>query len=195
MRPCARKLVLQYSRKPLCRALAPKILLKSSGCRRFSWQGHGTDLLGDSLAYSAGSIPKIVLHGYGTTGVDVVNMIKNKDPSDVALQGSGGIVHMAGSILAFPGGCFLWKVRSPEDLTLESLAPILLYEPKLEYLFLGSIDAIPPATIHNLREGFAAADVAMVVEPMDVVCYGKCSIRLPLIMSVFLTLSAPATAG
>eukprot|EP00339_Tiarina_fusa_P028509 CAMPEP_0117015514 /NCGR_PEP_ID=MMETSP0472-20121206/12379_1 /TAXON_ID=693140 ORGANISM="Tiarina fusus, Strain LIS" /NCGR_SAMPLE_ID=MMETSP0472 /ASSEMBLY_ACC=CAM_ASM_000603 /LENGTH=129 /DNA_ID=CAMNT_0004719329 /DNA_START=284 /DNA_END=673 /DNA_ORIENTATION=- len=95
-------------------------------------------------------------------------MIKNKDPSDRELQESGGIVHMAGSILAFPTGCFLWKVRTPEDLTLESLAPILMYEPKLEYLFVGSINSIPPEKIKKVRDDLADVGVVMVIEPMDV---------------------------
>jgi uncharacterized protein len=175
MYACGGKIVGRYSRKSVYCSLSQKLFVKPFTCRGFSWQGHGTDLLNDSLAYSAGGVPKIILHGYGTTGVDVVNMIKNKDPSDMELKESGGVVHMAGSILAFPAGCFLWKVRTPEDLTLKSLAPILLYEPKLEYLFLGSIDSIPPAKIQQLREDLAAAGVVMVVEPMDVVCFVRSS--------------------
>ena len=142
-------------------------------CRHLSsWQGHGTDLLNESLAHtSLGGIPKIILKGYGPSGIDVMNLIKNKDPTDEELQKSGGIVHMAGSILAFPDACFLWKVRKPEDLTIESLAPILLHTPKLEYLFLGSTEAIPPTTIKKLRDDFSAADMSMVIEPMDVVCH------------------------
>jgi hypothetical protein len=36
----------------------------SSGVRYFGWQGHGTDLLGDSLSQSDDGIPKVraVLH-------------------------------------------------------------------------------------------------------------------------------------
>ena len=141
-----------------------------SGGRHFSWQGHGTDLLAGSLAHTGQGeyVPKIVLHGYGSSGIDVVNLIKNKDPTDVELVKSGGIVHMAGSVLALPGACFLWKVRSPKDLTSDSLAPILLHKPKLEYLFLGSVDPIQPSQIQKLRDDFAAQDISLVIEPMDV---------------------------
>lgn len=44
---------------------------------------------------------------------------------------------MHGSIIAFPFGSFLWDISGPEDVTLESLAPVLLHRPKLEYLFIG----------------------------------------------------------
>jgi hypothetical protein len=162
--------LLRHSRKHILATIDASSSSVSSNWRTFAWQGHGTDLLNDALSYGTGGIPKIVLHGYGATGVDVVNMIKNKDPSDRSLLHSRGIVHMAGSILAFPSACFLWKVRTVADLTIESLAPVLLHTPKMEYLFVGSKTAIPPETIQKLRKDFAAAGVTMVVEPMDMVC-------------------------
>lgn len=117
-----------------------------------SWQGHGTDLLNDSLAHNYG-VPKIILNGHSETGFDIVNMVKNVDPSDNSLKATRGIVHCSGSVLVFPGSCYLWKVRRPQDITVESLAPVLLYRPALEYLFLGSAIIIPPKTVQSLREG------------------------------------------
>jgi uncharacterized protein len=168
MRRCSGEWIRQVgsriSFKPNCR-----LPVSSTFSRLFSWQGHGTDLLSDSLAHSQGGVPKIILHAHGSTGFDVVNMIKNMDPTDQELQKSGGIVHMAGSIIAFPGACFLWNVRSPQDITPESLAPVQLYRPKLEYLFLGSVEPIAPSVIQLLRQGLAAENSGMVIEPMDLV--------------------------
>eukprot|EP00934_Nitzschia_sp_Nitz4_P000787 Nitzschia sp. Nitz4//scaffold22_size323478//119013//119705//NITZ4_000522-RA/size323478-processed-gene-0.456-mRNA-1//-1//CDS//3329542980//787//frame0 len=96
--------------------------------RCFSWDGHGTDLLSDSLSHHDG-IPKIVLHAHGPSGFDVGNAVKNLDRSDMSLMQSRGIVHYAGSILCFPTSCYLWKVQTPAQLTPESLAPVQLLIP------------------------------------------------------------------
>lgn len=156
------------------RALSSQLSsLSSSSKRFFSWDGHGTDLLSDSLAHNYG-VPKIILSGHSDSGFDVVNMVKNKDTTgDEALKATGGIVHCAGSLLAFPGACYLWNVRSVQDLTVESLAPVFLYRPSLEYLFLGSSQPIPPQTVQNIRDALQKANDAMgnsskiVVEAMD----------------------------
>mmetsp|Transcript_30716 Transcript_30716/g.57504 ORF Transcript_30716/g.57504 Transcript_30716/m.57504 type:complete len:241 (+) Transcript_30716:40-762(+) len=134
--------------------------------RSFSWQGHGTDLLSDSLAHNYG-VPKIILNGHSSSGFDVVNMVKNMDPNDESLKATGGIVHCTGSILAFPGACFLWNVRKPEDLTMESLAPVLLYQPRLEYLFIGCSTSIPPHVIQSIKQELQKENINMVIEPMD----------------------------
>ncbi|KAL3900962.1 MAG: hypothetical protein SGARI_006145 [Bacillariaceae sp.] len=84
-------------------------------------------------------------------------MVKNKDTTgDEALRATGGIV------------------RSLQDLTVESLAPVLLYRPSFEYLFLGSADPIPPQKVQDIREALQKANDAfgdknskIVVEPMD----------------------------
>ena len=124
--------------------------------RQFStgWDGHGTDLLSDSLAHNSG-VPKIILHGHSSSGFDVINMVKNLDPTDTELKKTGGIVHMAGSILVLPGAAFLWNVRSPKDLTVDSICPPLqLLSPPLEYLFIGSPDgagSIDPVVLDAIR--------------------------------------------
>jgi uncharacterized protein len=139
-----------------------------------SWEGHGTDLLGDSLAHSGGQpVPKIVLTAHGATGYDVANLVKNMDPTDDSMNETGGVVHMAGSILAFPGSCFLWNIRKPSDLTIESLMPVILHRPALEYLFIGSKHPVPPKTIDEIKRAFVKMGVdRIVVEQMDVVSKG-----------------------
>lgn len=101
--------------------------------REFSgWTGaRGHDITGESLEW--GDRPKVIVHSFAPTGFDVQNTVKRIDET----EGSDGVVHMNGSILVFPFGCFLWKVGSPADVTLESLAPVLLHRPKLDYLFIG----------------------------------------------------------
>lgn len=138
------------------------------GERRYmnSWQGHGTDLLSDSLAHNDG-VPKIILHGHSSTGFDVLNMVKNMDEEDENLRQTGGIVHCTGSILALPSACFLWNVRQPQDLTVDSLAPVLLYRPKLEYLFLGSNLPIHHERIQSIRQELRRNNQDLVVESLD----------------------------
>ena len=85
--------------------------------------------------------PKIVLNAYAPTGFDVSNMIQKVDKE---LDTESGNVHMAGSILAFDRACFLWNhVNSSQDVTYESLAPVLIYRPKLKYLFIGCNTPVP----------------------------------------------------
>ena len=145
---------------------------EASIVRCFSWEGHGTDLLSDSLAHNYGT-PKLILQGHSSTGFDIQNSIKNMDPEDQELQKSKGVVHMAGSILAFPGACFMWNVRKPEDLTVESLGIARLHRPKLEYLFIGSAVQIHPSVIEQLRRELAAENSGLVIEPMDLVSTGR----------------------
>jgi uncharacterized protein len=52
-------------------------------------------------------------------------------------------------------------------MTVESLAPVLLYRPKLEYLFLGCATPIPPNVIQTIRQELRKDNANLVVEPMD----------------------------
>lgn len=142
--------------------------LRASACKNFTsgWDGHGTDLLSDSLAHNFGA-PKIILQAHGRSGFDVANVIRNMDPADQEIRKSKGLIHFHGSILALPGACFLWKVRRRDEITLVKLAPLRLLRPKLEYLFIGSSSAISPALIDAIRKELAAEDHGMVVEAMD----------------------------
>lgn len=91
---------------------------------------------------------------------------------------------MCGSILVLPGSVFLWKVRHPKDLTVDSIAPPLqLYLPKLEYLFIGSpygAGSIDPVVLNQIRNELQQSDDRadsnkgkddgrsnIVVDPMD----------------------------
>ncbi len=123
------------------------------GSRPFSdWTARGHDLLHDSLTH--GSKPKIVLEGHAPTGFDVLNVIKKVDQNDSV---ESGTLHMNGSIMAFPFGCFFWNVSRAEDITLESLSPALLHQPRLEYLFIGADQGeIPPAEMERIRRRFRA---------------------------------------
>jgi hypothetical protein len=161
---------------PTCNDTASNVRATLVTTRRSlnSWQGHGTDLLGDSLAHVGSDrgdpLPKIVLTAHGTTGFDVANVVKNMDPTDEDLAKSGGLVHYTGSIMAFPTACFLWTVRRPEDVTLESLAPILLHQPAMEYLLVGTQVMVPPHQMLKLKERLKREiGEGLVVEQMDVV--------------------------
>jgi uncharacterized protein len=135
--------------------------------RCFSWQGHGTDLLGDSLSHSNYGIPKVILHGHSSTGFDCDKILKKVDMGDKSLDKSMGIAHLNGSILCFPHSIYMWNVKELDDLTIESLSPVAMHRPKLEYLFLGSNEPIPPDLISNIREELAIENSQLVVEPMD----------------------------
>lgn len=148
-------------------AASRSVRLTSILHRHFSsWDGHGTDLLSDSLAHNYGA-PKIILHAHGKTGFDVSNLVKNMDPTDEDNLKSEGVVHMAGSIIALPSACYMWNVRDTSEITIESLAPLRLYRPKLEYLFIGTPSGMPPALLEKIRQELTADDSSMVIEPMD----------------------------
>lgn len=85
--------------------------------------------------------PKIVLDGHAPSGFDVSNMIQKVDEE---LDVESGNVHMTSSILAFDRACFLWNsVCCAQDVTYESLSPVLIYRPKLKYLFIGCNTPVP----------------------------------------------------
>jgi uncharacterized protein len=130
------------------------------------WDGHGTDLLSDSLAHNFGA-PKIVLKAHGRSGFDVANVVRNMDPADQEVRKSKGLVHFHGSILVLPDACFLWDVRHPDEITHGKLAPLRLVRPKLEYLFIGSVSGISPSLTDAIRKELEAEHHGMVVEPMD----------------------------
>merc|ERR1712087_616565 len=58
---------------------------------------------------------------------------------------------MTGSILAFPHACYLWKVNSIEDVSLDTLAPTILHRPKLNYVFIGSDVPMDPQKLERLK--------------------------------------------
>ena len=63
----------------------------------------------------------------------------------------------------------MWNMDKINDLTPESLAAVDLYQPKLEYLLLGSNQTIQPAVVKNIRKALRKDNSELVVEPMDLV--------------------------
>jgi uncharacterized protein len=133
----------------------------------------------------------VILHGHSSTGFDCNKILKKMDMDDKSLDKSMGIVHLNGSILCFPDACYMWNVRNLKELTIESLSPVELYRPKLEYLFLGSQESIQPSLINEIRDGIAGENNQLVVEPMDLVrLYNEVDsvrLRVCLISLVFLS--------
>lgn len=124
----AAPIVRTVVRRPFYPTLSGSSILRSSS----GWTGvRGHDITGESLTW--GDRPKVIVTSFAATGIDVQNTVKNID----ANENSDGSVHMNGSVMAFPFGCFLWNVDSVRDVTVESLSPVLLHRPKMEYLFIG----------------------------------------------------------
>jgi uncharacterized protein len=86
--------------------------------------------------------------------------VKKIDPNEYA---ESGVLHMHGSILAFPFGSFLWNISGPEDVSLESLAPVLLHRPKLEYLFIGCNEMIDRKEIARIQQAMPGIVVEKVM--------------------------------
>jgi uncharacterized protein len=145
--------------------------------RTFAWSGaRGHDLTGDLLWQGGGGQrPKVIVTAMAPTGFDVHNAVKrveddNNNTPEYA-QDNSGVLHMNGSILLFPWGCFLWNVHSMADLTLESLAPVILHRPKLDYLFVGHDQSkggsgtVPRTAIENhvrpLQEALRSQGIVM----------------------------------
>lgn len=138
----------------------------------------GTDLLADSLAH--GPRRKIILESYAPSGVDVKGFVQvgdqpdNIDDDDGA-PGEDKVVHMNGSIVAFPDACFFMNIHTPEEVTLESLSVVKLYQPTVEYLFIGCETPVPPSELNKIKSEFRKKDV--VVEQMDIMnCIGTFNI-------------------
>jgi uncharacterized protein len=73
-------------------------------------------------------------------------------------------VRHVGSVIVLPETTVPWDVSEPSDLRIESLAPVLDYEPRVEILLIGSGRDLRP-----IDEGIRAAlsDAGIAVEPMD----------------------------
>lgn len=147
------------------RRFLPTIHTAYDSKRYMSEISRGQDLLADSLSY--GSRRKIVLESYAPSGVDVKGFIQvGSTPEEGQLEGEARIVHMNGSIIAFPDTCFLWNVKYPTDITLKSLSVVRLYSPTPEYLFIGCDTPIPPNELSTIKRELRKKDI--VVEQMDI---------------------------
>ncbi len=135
----------------------------------------GTDLLADSLAH--GPRRKIVLESYAPSGVDVKGYVQvgTQPDDDDGSPDEDKVVHMNGSIVAFPDACFLMNIKTPEEVTLESLSVVKLYKPTVEYLFIGCERPVPPSEMNKIKSEFRKKDV--VVEQIDIMnCIGTFNI-------------------
>lgn len=122
-------------------------------------------MLAGSLAM--GIKPKVTLDSYGHAGFDVTNIIKKVHAEEKAMS---GILMMNGSILAFPHSCFLWRMEDISEVTLESLAPVLLHRPKVEYLFLGSETPMQLETMLSMKKQLRKSGITF--EQLDLVGQG-----------------------
>ena len=127
----------------------------------------GAELLS---AKSADGRRKIVLDASMPTGFDVMGMLDHAkdfvDDNDET-NSKSDILHMNGSILAFPHSCFLWKVGSPREVTLETLSLVVLRDPKVEFLFIGCNSPLPPRELNRIKK--AMKERGVVVDQMDLV--------------------------
>jgi len=99
-------------------------------------------------------------------------MIEYDDPSS-AVQFNEGLsehvnphmLHLNGSVLAFPHMCYLWNVSTPKDVTAESLAMVSLMKPPVDFLFIGSDTSLPPRELKRIRSKLK--ENGIVVEQLD----------------------------
>jgi uncharacterized protein len=143
-----------------CRPQRPPTV-RGRVCSMSDWTGGGHDILFDALHY--GERPKMIVEAYAPTGFDVVNAVKKVDENE---RIESGTTHMNGSVLVFPHGCFLWSVSRPEDVTLESLAAVILHKPRIDYLYIGCNGKIPSPQMDRIKLAFSRKHCA--VEKMSI---------------------------
>mmetsp|Transcript_7663 Transcript_7663/g.15981 ORF Transcript_7663/g.15981 Transcript_7663/m.15981 type:complete len:238 (-) Transcript_7663:89-802(-) len=127
----------------------------------------GADLLGAD-ALSLDGQRKIVLDSYMPTGFDVLGMLDHaedyNDEDDEKLKKSP-VLHVNGSMIAFPTSFFLWNVDGPKDVTLESLSLVIIRDPSVEFLFIGCNHTLPPREMNRIRREMK--EKGIVVEQLD----------------------------
>jgi uncharacterized protein len=80
----------------------------------------------------------------------------------------GGIEHR-GSLVILPGGVFAWDVSAFDDLTAESLAPLVSAAAGLPFILLGTgATQLFPAP--GIREAFAAPGIGLEVMDTGAAC-------------------------
>jgi len=75
-------------------------------------------------------------------------------------------INYRGSILAMPSACFLWKPRKVEEITPESLAPLMVVKPPIEMLVVGTGEEFVDRPLAPATLAFLAAN-GVAVEHMD----------------------------
>ncbi|EWM27619.1 NADH dehydrogenase [ubiquinone] 1 alpha subcomplex assembly factor 3 [Nannochloropsis gaditana] len=115
--------------------------------RAFSDLGKGIDVLAVGNEEEAGR-ERTFLLGYDGQGFEVRD------------------VNYRGSILALPTACFLWKPKKIEEITPESLAPLLIVKPAIEILIIGTGEEVVGRALALTTLKFLAAN-GVAVEHMD----------------------------
>ena len=67
-----------------------------------------------------------------------------------------------GSVLVFPQACAPWPVATFADLTADSLAPVMVHDPRIEILLIGCgrrMALLPAALRQSLRASGIVVDV------------------------------------
>jgi uncharacterized protein len=132
---------------------------------RLSTLSKGQDLLADSLSF--GTKRKIILDSfYPGIGIDVHGMLRFHESNLNNSEDPINTLLMNGSIIAFPHLCYLWKVSSAKEVTLESLSIVILSKPSVEFLFIGCDSPLPPRELNRIKKEMKKKHI--IVEQMDV---------------------------
>jgi uncharacterized protein len=132
-----------------------------------SWGARGYDLTNEMMSGDGHQQrPLLIIQAYAPTGFDVEHVLRNVQDNPTL---TGGL-HMHGSMLAFPHACFLWKgMNHAHQVTLESLAPVFLHRPPMEFLFVAWDATLEGISLDEwTRIETAARNVNMVVEQTSV---------------------------
>jgi len=128
--------------------------------------GNEFDAIGFDILSSVNKGNKIVFDGCTISGFDVLNV---KLPSRVIENEEEDIkdkcVHFNSSILAFSNSCYLWKVKSANEIKMESLMAVIAYDPPIEMLFIGCDTRVPQPIFNTIQKGLKKYRV--IVEQLD----------------------------
>lgn len=139
----------------------------------------GFSKLGTNISERDTSDPKkLYFDGYTSSGIDVLGLNPPRNTTSSSSSSSGGLyeaenqsmVRVVGSFLAFPNSLYMWNsVQTASDVTLESLALLFHYEPKIDVLLLGFPRGSPrlsPQNFESIRQSFAQQR-GTIVEQLD----------------------------
>jgi uncharacterized protein len=140
----------------------------------------GFSRLGTNISERDTSEPdKIYFDGYTSSGIDVLGMkLPRHTSSSSSSSSSGGVeeaenqsmVRVVGSFLAFSNSLYMWNsVQTASDVTVESLALLFHYQPKVDVLLIGFPHGSPrlsPQNYESIRKSFAEKR-GTIVEQLD----------------------------
>lgn len=87
-------------------------------------------------------------------------------PYQVAIDEYGDLgfrfAHLShkGSVLCLPSGMYAWDIKSPSELSLELLAPILAESENIDFLYIGMGKDIAPLKA-EIRQAFAERNIGV----------------------------------